>query len=235
MKALRSIENIKSLSIIPFFVCPKAESICDDWIYDFQFWDKKFLESLTNKVEVDEVVEFIRSKAAGRRIVCAIGQQNKNKGFDEFVKLYLSSEGVQEKYLFVSGGKVSGIDEGLAEAFENSGGLLINKRISDSELVALYHAADVVWACYLPEYDQSSGVLGRALQYQKLVIVRRGSIAESLSLKSVGGVLSLPKKCYRDVFNGLEKAYVSDGSQNSPVNDARTVSLNSLNIALGED
>lgn len=199
MLVLKRVRNIKSLSIVPFFVCEGAENICDDWIYDFQFWDKDFLESMIEVNEVNKTVELIETQAQGRKVVCAIGRQDKSKGFDQFVRLYLNSKALREKYLFVSGGKISGIDEALIREFESFGGLLINKRISDSELVALYKASDVVWACYSPEYDQSSGVLGRALQYKKAVIVRARSIAEKLATNSGCLAFSLDGVDYRVV------------------------------------
>jgi len=234
MRILKRINNIRSISIVPFFVCPKIENICDDWIYDFQFWDKSFLESLTHKEEVDKTVELIKNKACGRKIICAIGKQDKDKGFDEFVRLYLSSEEIREEFLFVSGGKVGGIDEVLIKDFESSGGLLINRRISDSELVALYQGAEIVWVCYSPEYDQSSGVLGRALQYQKLVIVRQGSIAENLALRTVGRVLLLPQKGCREFVVSLDKVGIKGASQSGFLNETRVVSVNSLSVALAE-
>jgi hypothetical protein len=194
MLILKQVRDVKSLSIVPFFICEGAEKICDDWIYDFQFWDKDFLESMVEVSEVHKTVGLIEAQAQGRKVVCAVGRQDKSKGFDQFVSLYLSSQALREKYLFVSGGKVSGIDEALIEKFERLGGLLINKRISDSELVALYKASDFVWVCYSQQYDQSSGVLGRALQYKKNVIVRKGTIAERLALRSSSLVISFDEK-----------------------------------------
>jgi len=204
MRMLKRINNIRSISIVPFFVAPEIKNICDDWIYDFQFWDKGFLESLVEVAEVNKTVKSIEEQAKGRKIVCAIGKQDKSKGFDQFVQLYLSSETLREKYLFVSGGKVHDIDESLVSDFVDSGGLLINKRISDSELVALYKVADVIWACYSPVYDQSSGVLGRALQYEKSVIVRGRSIAEKLSIKFKSQVFSIVDSNFSEVLLWLK-------------------------------
>jgi hypothetical protein len=181
MRVLKYIDNIKSLSIVPFFVYSEAERICDDWIYDFQFWDRDFLESMMDENEVSRTMSKIKNAANGRKVICAVGKQDKSKGFDEFAKLYVESEELREKYLFVSGGKVSGIDDVLVQSFEDCGALLINRRISDSELVALYRASDIVWACYSPGYDQSSGILGRAIQYGKIVVVRCGSVIERLA------------------------------------------------------
>jgi len=215
MRMLKRINNIRSISIVPFFVVPEIKNICDDWIYDFQFWDKGFLESLVEVAEVNKTVKSIEAQAKGRKVVCAIGKQDKSKGFDQFVRMYLSSETLREKYLFVSGGKVNDIDESLVKDFVESGGLLINKRISDSELVALYKAANVIWACYSPEYDQSSGVLGRALQYEKSVIVREGSIAEKLAIKFKSPVLSLVDSDFSGVLLWLKSDHESLGLDSS--------------------
>ncbi len=56
------------------------------------------------------------------------------------------------------------------------GGLLIDRRLDDAELESLYVVSDVIWSCYAPEYDQASGIFGRALQLGVPVIVRRGSL-----------------------------------------------------------
>lgn len=172
---------IHSLSIIPFFVNKEIEKFCDDWIYDFQFSDIDFLYTLTDPIEVENFSHDIINKAGGRIIVSAIGKQDNSKGFDRFIQTYIASSEIQSNYAFVSGGKIAGISEALINEFENSGGIIINRRINDSELVALYEVSDYIWCCYSPSYDQSSGVLGRAIQFRKGVIVRNGSVAESIS------------------------------------------------------
>lgn len=232
MYFLKFINSINSISIVPFFTYPAMENVCDGWIYDFQFWDREFLESRVDLKVTDVTSEELRAKANGRSIVCAVGKQDKNKGFDKFANLYLSSEDIRNKYLFVSGGKIDGVDLMIVDEFEKLGGCIINKRISDSELVGLYQAADIVWACYSPFYDQSSGVLGRALQYNKTVVVRRGSIADKLASKSGGKVISLVgADCEEFIVNANHK-FVDEIGQ-SDVDD-RSISLNTLKAALGE-
>jgi len=232
MQLIKRIKSISSLSIVPFFVCPEAENICDNWIYDFQFWDKKFLESLAYNNEVEQTLGLIKNKADGRKVVCAIGKQDKSKGFDHFIRLYINSEELRDNYLFVSGGKVNGIDEGLVDDFESCGGLLINKRVSDSELVALYKSADIVWVCYSPEYDQSSGVLGRAIQYGKLPIVRRGSIVELLARQicksRIVGIL--PSSTELEL--GLLASKLFDNRRADEINSTKVCSENTLRMAL---
>jgi hypothetical protein len=58
---------------------------------------------------------------------------------------------------------------------------LINRFISDEELIELYKVSDTIWACYAPSYDQASGIFGRAVQFSVPVIVRDGSQVSKLS------------------------------------------------------
>jgi len=183
LKIIKKNKNATTLSIIPFFVCPEIESICDDWIYDFQFCDIDFLRSLAIQDEMILFKEALVGKIKNRKVICALGKQDKSKGFDLFISNYIDSKLLQENFLFVAGGKVSGIEDQLLDEFKKCGGIVYNKKISDSELIALYEIADFIWACYSPEYDQSSGILGRGLQFEKTVVVRKGSVAESVAKK----------------------------------------------------
>ena len=45
-------------------------------------------------------------------------------------------------------------------------------------MLALYSIADLAWCFYSPEYDQASGILGRALQFSVTPVVRKGSVSE---------------------------------------------------------
>lgn len=190
LRVLKTIGRVKTLSIVPFFAYPKAEEVCDDWVYDFQFWDREFLESITEIHAVNSTVKKILEIANGRRVVCAVGKQDIDKGFDFYAMTYSNSKALRDEFLFVAGGKIQGIDKKTVSTFKNHGGYLIDRRISDDELVALYHVADVVWACYTPIYDQSSGVLGRALQYGRTAIVRKGSLASILAVKQSESVIT---------------------------------------------
>jgi hypothetical protein len=176
LKNIKNNNDATTLSIVPFYVYPSIESVCDDWIYDFQFNDIAFLHSLTNLQEKNSFKSELLNKAKNRKLVCAIGKQDKSKGFDDFITNYINSKSLQEDFLFVSGGKISDVTDELVFQFESVGGVAINRRITDSELVALYEISDFVWASYSPDYDQSSGVLGRALQFHKPVIVRENSV-----------------------------------------------------------
>ena len=182
-RALKKKSKVRLLSIVPFFVDSKIEAICDDWVYDFQFLDKDFLMRRGERKDIDRFVAEIRKQAQGRKVVCAIGKQDKGKGFEKFCELYATSQSVRDRYLFVSGGRVSNNCLSFSINFEDSGGRLYNRFINDSELIALYEVSDVIWACYSPEYDQSSGVLGRAYQFGKAVLVREGAVSDRVATR----------------------------------------------------
>jgi hypothetical protein len=56
----------------------------------------------------------------------------------------------------------------------------IDRWLSIVELSELYRYTDFVWSCYDISYDQSSGVLGRAIQFGKSPIVRKDSVCENI-------------------------------------------------------
>lgn len=178
LKAFKKIKKIHSISIVPFYTFAGLSEICDDWLYDFQFWDIEFLENTLDKSIIEKYVLSIKKQAKGRKVVCAIGKQDRSKGFDVFSSLYIENKFIQDNFYFVSGGKISEISDTQVKLFSDSGALVINERISNEQLVALYKSADLIWACYSPCYDQSSGVLGRAIQYNLPVIVRENSVVE---------------------------------------------------------
>ena len=173
------LPHVQILSIVPFPLSPRFALVASNWIYDPQLWDTRYLghSHLDNSGMIEKTLS---EKANGRQIIVALGGQNKTKGFDYFTELWCSSPGIREKFLFVAAGKVSDSSKRCAEKFEQNEGLLINRRIEDAELFYLYDKAHAVWSCYAPDYDQSSGIHGRAVQFGIPVIVRAGSLIESL-------------------------------------------------------
>lgn len=60
--------------------------------------------------------------------------------------------------------------------------------VTDDEILRLYKVADLAWCCYAPDYDQASGVFGRALQTGVEPVVREGRVLsdiKSLNLSTV--------------------------------------------------
>lgn len=185
LKLLLRLPLTRTLTILPFSVEPRFAEIADGWIYDLQLWDLDAQECRRVRERPDgEAMDGLRAAigqaAAGRPVCCAIGRQNRDKGFDRFVDLYVSGPGLREAMLFAFGGQVdAGVAAGLPD-FRRVGGYGLERELSDGELLDLYGAADLVWCAYDPSYDQASGILGRAAQLGIPVLVRDGSLVHRL-------------------------------------------------------
>ncbi len=179
LRALCRLPGTRTLIILPFAVEPGFATIADDWFYDFETWD------LTGDGQVSAhapgpLAAAIATAAAGRKVCCTIGRQDTSKGFDLFTGLYLSSAPLRDAMLFASGGKVAPEMIHSADAFAAAGGFARPRFITDEELLDLYASADLIWCVYAPEYDQASGILGRAMQLGVPVVVRKGSLIQRL-------------------------------------------------------
>ena len=183
LQGLRALREVRTLTILPFAVEPGFARIADGWIYDLQCWDLCGADGAGQLPTADDaraLAAEMRAEAGERRICCAAGRQDAAKGFDQFAAMFAQSPALRDAMLFVSGGKVAPAMAGAAEALKAAGGLVYDRFISDDELLDLYAAADLVWCVYAPEYDQASGILGRAMQLGLPVVVREGSLVERL-------------------------------------------------------
>ncbi len=200
LRKMKKSKFCRVLSITPFEIEPGLEDICAAYILDFQFWDKEFVISKYSKAQVESFDAQMLEAAAGRIIVSAVGKQNIDKGIDLFVNLYNDSESIRSSYCFLIGGKVDDIPAQSIEKFINLGGLVINRFISESELVSIYKASKYIWCCYSPNYNQSSGVLGRGIQFSNVVIVRDNSVSHKLCKK-----MNAPYLVFEDFKNGKDR------------------------------
>lgn len=187
----KHIPGCTVLTILPFSVDERFSQIATDWIYDPQFWDLPYL-SVDSSQSKPDVNEKVLAAASGRKIVIALGLQNRMKGFKLFCELWCKNEAIREKYLFVSAGVVDKDHAKLARDFEELGGICLNRYVEEFELLDLYSLCDAAWACYAPDYDQSSGIFGRSFQFGKSCIVRKGSHLEALSHVLEHSVLAIP-------------------------------------------
>lgn len=176
---LRALPRVRTMTILPFSLEPDFDRIAASWIHDPQFWDLHLPGCPGQEAPAHAegmLAAQIRAAAAGRKICCAMGRQDSDKGFDQFARLWLDNPALRQDMLFVFGGKVTPSLSALAQDFADAGGLAFNRFITDEELFDLYAAADVVWACYAPRYDQASGIFGRAMQMGLPVFVRSQSL-----------------------------------------------------------
>lgn len=177
LKLLLRTPGAQVLTIVPFAIAPRLATIAHGWIHDLQNWDGQLDR---DPPVAEDLTHDIRRHAAGRPVCCAIGRQERAKGFDRFAALYSGSAGLRETLLFAFGGRVAPELAASAGSFAADGGFALDRFVSDAELAGLYAAADLVWCVYAPDYDQASGVLGRALQRGIPVVARRGSVIAAI-------------------------------------------------------
>lgn len=184
LKILKQSPNCAVLVIVPFAVNRKLEELGRFGIYDPQMWDKNSLACEVNdSPPTNDLVRTIDAAAGERKVLVALGGQNCRKGFDYFCRIWnaADNDAVRRKYLFVAAGTVHNQSRISAAEFEKSGGLLIDRLLTHDEMSTLYARADIVWCCYAPDYDQSSGIFGRSVQYGKPSLVRNGSYIASVA------------------------------------------------------
>ncbi|WP_159015914.1 hypothetical protein [Cognatiluteimonas profundi] len=202
LRALRLLRNVQTVTIVPFSTEFRLNEIADNWIHDPQLWDLDEEAVVASRAESELAID-IRERAAGRQICMALGRQDKSKGFDWLVALYRTNSGLRDSTLFAFGGKVSADLRIELESFREAGGFACDRFVADEELIALYSCANLIWCAYSPDYDQASGIFGRAVQLGIPVVVRRGSLLHrmcevesishvSLSFEDKGEVLMDP-------------------------------------------
>jgi hypothetical protein len=178
-KVLLRIQKIfprhQNISIVPFSAVPGVEKYLHNWIYDLQFWDLNILNfNSAPSLEAEKIFQEIKERAVGRKIVMALGRQDVAKGLLFFFKLWERPE-IQEEFFFVVLGKNRSVPEGPYNRFK-AAGLVWDIEMLESDLIQAYDRADVIWCCYHPSYDVSSGLFGRSVQKSKISWVRAGSL-----------------------------------------------------------
>jgi hypothetical protein len=179
-KIIRKIPKITVMLIVPIDVHPNYEEIADDWIYDPQLWDLTFEKKKLTPPET-EISKRIERERGSKKVLSYIGHASNIKGFDIISDAIIKNPDVAKDLLFVVGGKISEECTLAAKKLEEMGMIVINRYVTDQEILSIYGATDLVWCCYDVNYDQASGIFGRAIQMQRLTVVRKGSIIDKTS------------------------------------------------------
>lgn len=186
--ALRRIRSIAVLTIVPFPVRPEYALVARDWVHDPQMWDVSAREG---GVGDTPLARSLRDAAQGRRILCFVGGVSAIKGIDFLADVAGVDPGFADRCLVAVMGKSDAESSLALKRLAAAGAKIVDRHLSDPELESLYSTADMIWACYRPDYDQASGVFGRAFQSGKLSLVRSGSVIEQYARHVGAGVLPI--------------------------------------------
>jgi hypothetical protein len=170
--ALKHAPGLTVATITPFEFAPEFAAISHRGLADPQYWD---LLDRADAIALTPLAREIKQRAAGRRIVTAIGQIEPSKGHDFLLQALQAQPDLAQNVLVTIAGEAHrNID--LAMALREAGALVIDRFLSDAEVESLYRVSDAIWGCYAPERDQASGVSGRAFQLGVPLIAREGAI-----------------------------------------------------------
>lgn len=177
---LKRLRRVTLLSILPFYLDRRFASVADDWIYDPQFWD---LDSRIENADWPDsaLAQDVKRKAQGRPILLFLGGPSVMKGFPFLAKILQAKPAITDRLMIVVAGKVPADQKRFAELVSEAGGLMIDRYLTDDEVLSAKLCATCLWACYDPSYDSSSGLFGRAMQLGKQAIVRRESHIDSIA------------------------------------------------------
>jgi hypothetical protein len=180
LRILSRLPNTSVLTLLPHDLDARFSTISNGWIFDPQLWDLASENRLKNPPQAalqQEMTEI----AGGRRILVSLGEQNRDKGFEFLANILGSQEFRHDQYVVFATGRVSQHAKDIARGFTAAGGILIDRMLTDDEFLGAYYTADVIWNCYAPQYDQASGVFGRAVQLGVPSVIRAGSYLERLA------------------------------------------------------
>lgn len=190
LRTLKVFPKAELITFMPFWVEPRLSKYASDWMYDPQYWDLRWLDA-SRPDALAELKSRIATLANGRRVVATVGHQRQVKGVEYFMAIY-SQPVVRQRFLFVCIGPNWDLDRALLQRFTAAGGVFVDRELRDDEVVPIYGLADLIWVCYRPDYDQSSGIFGRAIQLDRPTIVRERSYLSVLQSRLGKGGVVLP-------------------------------------------
>lgn len=241
LQLLRLLPPVHTLSIVPVPLQPRIDFIVDGWIYDFQLWDlsegdraaytqlRRGIAAQATGAALPPIIVEALTHADGRPLLVALGMQNRDKGVERLAASL--REGGCAGWAVIVAGRFAPSAEPARREIEALGGRVIDRFLDDAELLALYAAADAVWCLYDPAYDQSSGILGRALQLGVPPVVRRNSI--SAALCAAENIRHAAAEGGVDLAPALAALAASGGGQTRTIPDIAAPSVERMRHALG--
>lgn len=217
LKIWKSLPKQKVLSILPYDIDSSSKKFTNAYIYDPQLWDMS-IKKLKKPLPSTQLSLKAKEKSNNRKILIFLGKITLYKGFDYLIDF---TENNKKDVFVVVAGRMTKECKPLGEKLKSAGMMVVDRFISDEELFSLYQIADFAWSYYKPEYDQSSGIYGRAIQLGVIPIIRADSIISKLS-KSIG--------CTAITLNDKQiKSYVLSVKYKSPKHsDFNKILLNKI-------
>lgn len=178
---LCKVPRLRLFSIIPHDICPELREVSHDWIHDPQMWDL-WVDGKPDLPETD-LSRRVDMERGDREVLIYIGAANALKGFPELVQ---TAKREVAKLLVVVAGRLQPSFSAAADDLRDIGMIVEDRYVSDEEILSLYRVANYAWCRYTSDYDQGSGVFGRAFQTDVAPLMREGSFIEKLFFSRKG-------------------------------------------------
>lgn len=190
--------NINVISYVPHYLDERYLLISKDWIYDLEFWDlnllqRKHLISQNNNKNISNSIAYI-------------GGLDKRKGIKLLAYMKTNAQSNNLNLNFVAKGKVMGDENEIFDAIEVLVAEKDKRHLTDEEFIETAVNSSFLWCCYEPSYDASSGIFGRALQLNKIPIIRENSVLDEISRYENLECIRIPFKEEQEVFNSFVEA-----------------------------
>ena len=176
---LKKLDHVKVICMIPFEMDERYRDIADDWIYDPEFWDMHAIEERRSVVR--NIAKSVKNTPTGKLRLLYLGSASSEKGFDFLAKLFLENKHMFTKFDLSIVGKISKPYQHIARHLREAGAHVVDEFVSDERMFSFIKKSSLMWCCYSPNYDASSGIFGRAIQFNKIPLVRSSSRLEKLA------------------------------------------------------
>lgn len=176
---LKRLDHVKVICMIPFEIDERYRDIADDWIYDPEFWDMHALEERRSVIR--NVSKSVKNAPTGKLSLLYLGSVSSEKGFDFLAKIFLENKNMFTKFDLSIVGKISKPYKHIADQLREAGADVVDEFVSDERMFDFIKQSSLMWCCYCPRYDASSGIFGRAIQFDKIPLIRSTSRLEKLA------------------------------------------------------
>jgi hypothetical protein len=149
------------------------------FMYDVEWWDLTAAPL--------PVVSLPTLPSPGKTLMF-LGDVSEWKGTDFFVDCAMEAAARKSDWRFVMVGAVEKLSPAQRARLSDAGATIIAGPKDDAAFVSYMRQADMLWCCYSPFYDQTSGIFGRALQLNKASVVRKESLLHEYQQKYGCGV-----------------------------------------------
>lgn len=222
LKLLKKSSSVRVFSLFDPKHIGAGYDYIHDWIHDFQIWDLIGTDTVEDVKSQRSVKNFEDLPKIQTLVV--LGVLNGDKGADDLIEVLKNrnSEGhdlVVKIYGNINHRYLDEIKFNLRDGDE-----LFNGHVDDALFWKGYAEADLIWAFYSKNYDQSSGIVGRAIQFGVPVVVRRGAIIDKIL--SAMNVHHYPLDKAVDIFSINPRGEVFDF--NIGLNELKLAGLNDI-------